>query len=459
MRVGRHLVHRPRRKTILESMSRSIILTPRCTHKLWPLPPGVVTRSRADRESFHPVIIGNWVFPPPPTWNKRRAVQKSSSSSDPTVEQLTERAEDLRYQAQQISDNAITPTVREQFGLFLLKLDAKGLDALLKKWGMQSKEGSLNRAAWRFNLRHCLPTASSVDCDFIFQSFDTVHVDGSIDGAELRVGLAAVQKEAAAFNNRQLNDVSQAQVDKLLKRAMVADQAAKLTAEAQALEADFEQFSQELFTRADVRLGALLTKRMIKPEEFVLRFSKPGPPSQVRVVELLKSDFRKAVLELLAGRKTETKLGSSAGSSHRSRGSPHRSSGSRGGGGSSSSGVQAAIPTSVEEIDAVFDKYDEDGGGSMDMEEAKVMVKGLHLAGREAEQTKRRKEQGARTARANASKKAALAMEDPLLVETRSRRRGSVADLGFTSPTTEMRSRRRASVVDLGSPVALDLSV
>ena len=58
----------------------------------------------------------------------------------------------------------------------------------------------------------------------------------------------------------------------------------------------------------------------------------------------------------------------------------------------------------------------QDGGGYMDEEEAKTMVKGLRQAGLDAEREQRQREREARAARAKASKKALVAMAemDPL---------------------------------------------
>ena len=54
----------------------------------------------------------------------------------------------------------------------------------------------------------------------------------------------------------------------------------------------------------------------------------------------------------------------------------------------------------------------QDGGGYMDEEEAKTMVKGLRQAGLDAEREQRQREREARAARAKASKKALVAMAE-----------------------------------------------
>ena len=64
----------------------------------------------------------------------------------------------------------------------------------------------------------------------------------------------------------------------------------------------------------------------------------------------------------------------------------------------------------MSDIDAIFDKYDEDGGGTLDEEEAKAMIKGLSEAGHLAEREARLLARDARVARARSTKKARSAM-------------------------------------------------
>ena len=82
---------------------------------------------------------------------------------------------------------------------------------------------------------------------------------GSLDLAELRDALKKTMKEATAFNSKP--DPAQQQIQRLQKRARVADEAAEAVAKADALEVELEDFSKQLESRADVRLGALLQKR------------------------------------------------------------------------------------------------------------------------------------------------------------------------------------------------------
>ena len=207
---------------------------------------------------------------------------------------------------------------------------------------------------------------------------------GSLDLSELKHALSKTMKEAKEFNSKP--DPAQQQIQRLQKRARMADEAADSVEKADSLERELEEFSKQLESRADVRLGALLQKRNIKPGEFVVRFSKSQGAS---AGELSKADFRKAVLLLFEG-----KQGGGGGSASQA----------------SSPRKEGEVSTSPSEINAVFDQYDDDGGGSMDVDEAKTMIKGLQAAGRDAEQEKRAKEREAKAQRAKAIKKAAQAM-------------------------------------------------
>lgn len=382
-------------------MPLNAIYSPRGTHKLWPLPPG---KSLIIRQTFTPTIIRDWAVPPMPTWNRKREEKKKPVYTAP---QLAERAEELRAKAQQLADNACAPNLREQLGQYLLELDSADFEAMIKRWQAKGKSGEVTRASMRVYLRSCIPSISSSDSDALFDLWDSVHKDGALDNDELRGGLAMVMTDAVAFNTRP--DPESWQIDRLLKRAAVADQAAEATTLALQLEADVEDYNRELAQRADVRLGALLQKRLITPGEFVIRFGKAGTPTNVLAAELSKEDFRKAVSDLLAGGRTKRKP--KPGESEHTAGAAARP-GLSSGSGSSLQPLEdvSMIMATTEEIDAVFETYDADGGGTLDMSEAKTMLKGLQMAGREAEQTRRRKEVAAREQRFKATKRAALAM-------------------------------------------------
>ena len=116
---------------------------------------------------------------------------------------------------------------------------------------------------------------------------------GSLQLAELRVALAKCVSEATAFNNKP--DPAQEHIRKLQRRAQMADDAAQATEVADKAELALAEYRERLKTRADVRLGALLQKRMIKPGEVVVHWAKSKGE---HAGELSKVQFRRAVLKL-----------------------------------------------------------------------------------------------------------------------------------------------------------------
>ena len=215
-----------------------------------------------------------------------------------TVEELNDRAQDLRQQAEGLSGNAPAPSIRVQLGQLLLAMDTKGFEAMVKKWDVKGR-GEFIKAEMRLNLRNTGLNVTSAESDALFDTWDD-DGGGSLDLKELRAALASTQKSATEFNNRP--DPAQQKIQRLLKRAGLAEEAAEMTTQANALEQALEEYSQELLSRADVRLGSLLQKRMIKPGEVVVHWAKSKGE---HAGELSKADFRRAVLDLFKGRQKE----------------------------------------------------------------------------------------------------------------------------------------------------------
>ena len=162
-------------------------------------------------------------------------------------------------------------------------------------------------------------------------------------------------------------DPGEAQAKYLRKRAQQQMEAAAATDAAVEAEEELREFSEKLESQADVQLGLVLLKRKIKPGAVVTNWAKSKGE---HAGELSKAEFRKEVLALGLG----------------------------------NCGCTAA------DVDAVFDKFDADGGGWMDAEEAAAMVKGLQQASEAAETEKRAMERKARGLRARATKKAEQAL-------------------------------------------------
>ena len=140
--------------------SRAIIWTPRKTHKLWdPRPPSwrpegeeIAPSARAGKRSFHPKVNGEWSQPPLPSWGKKK---EAEAEPETTAEELNDRSAELRQQAEGLTGNAPTPSVRIQLGQMLLSMDSKAFEIMLKKWDTKGK-GEVRCLRWQ----HCLPSSA-----------------------------------------------------------------------------------------------------------------------------------------------------------------------------------------------------------------------------------------------------------------------------------------------------------
>ena len=256
------------------------------------------------------------------------------------------------------------PSVQIQLGLMLLASD-EIVKKILKDWDKRGK-GEFAKAEFRLNLREFGLNASSADADSLFDSWDE-DKGGVLDLKELRSALIRVRAEAAKW--RDTPDPELERAKDLRRRAEMAMDAAKTAKRADELEAELDDLTTKLDSKADVRLGALLVRRCIKPSTVVMQWSTSRGD---HAGELSKVEFRKAVQQLGLDSK-----------------GPH--------------------PTTSEDIDAVFDTFDADHGGYLDMEEAKAMLSSLEKAAEEAEHERVHKRQAAQRMRASATRKAKAA--------------------------------------------------
>ena len=256
------------------------------------------------------------------------------------------------------------PSVQIQLGLMLLASD-EIVKKILKDWDKRGK-GEFAKAEFRLNLREFGLNASSADADSLFDSWDE-DKGGVLDLKELRSALIRVRAEAAKW--RDTPDPELERSKDLRRRAEMAMDAAKTAKRADELEAELDELTTKLESKADVRLGALLVRRCIKPSTVVMQWSTSRGD---HAGELSKVEFRKAVQQLGLDSK-----------------GPH--------------------PTTIEDIDAVFDTFDADHGGYLDIEEAKTMLVSLEKAAEEAEHERFHKRQAAQRMRASATRKAKTA--------------------------------------------------
>ena len=256
------------------------------------------------------------------------------------------------------------PSVQIQLGLMLLSSD-EIVKKILKDWDKRGK-GEFAKAEFRLNLREFGLNASSADADSLFDSWDE-DKGGVLDLKELRSALIRVRAEAAKW--RDTPDPELERAKDLRRRAEMAMDAAKTAKRADELEAELDELTTKLESKADVRLGALLVRRCIKPSTVVMQWSTSRGD---HAGELSKVEFRKAVQQLGLDSK-----------------GPH--------------------PTTIEDIDAVFDTFDADHGGYLDIEEAKTMLVSLEKAAEEAEHERFHKRQAAQRMRASATRTAKAA--------------------------------------------------
>lgn len=154
--------------------------------------------------------------------------------------------------------------------------------------------------------------------------------------AELRGALVQTATKAKAWEQTRSGEMGE--LIAVQRQARLFDEAAEAMGRAEQLDVEVGQMALELATSAEMQLGELLSRRLIKPGAFVAQSARSNGK---HAGEMSKADFRSAVNSL--GMKP----------------------------GSKQPGQQ------LEGVDAVFDMFDEDRGGFMDAQEAKTMIKSL----------------------------------------------------------------------------------
>ena len=332
--------------------SHASVWTPRHTTRLWPKPAGKT------RFPFSPKISGPWHEPPPPPPLKRPPPKKAAPVE---ADQLSSLAGDLQSEADALEQNTVVkPSLRIQLGLLLLTKDDY-IKKILKDWDTKGK-GEFLKGEFRLNLRNTGINATSGEADELFDSWDDDR-GGSLDLKELRAALLKCQDAAKAFKSTP--DPNESKVAAMRQKAALAAEASEATAAAEEAEQELADLERKNKHSAAIRLGALLQRRKIRPGAVVTQWSTSKGE---HAGELSKREFREAVIKL-------------------------------------------GLPADAgAEIDAVFDQYDEDGGGYMDAEEAKAMIRGLQKAADDADHDTFQKRQEAIKMRTRASRMASGAM-------------------------------------------------
>ena len=318
------------------------------SRRLWP--------RGATREQ--PGAVQAYVPPPPPNEPPKR---QSPDSPPPKAikrtmqpEELDVIAKELKKKADEVMASKSGPSARIQLGQILLTKDDY-IKSIIKEWD-KNNSGAIKKGEFCSHLRRLGLRQSTNQLNEVFDSFD---VDGgkSLDVKELQRGLQVCQKEARAFATQP--DVEAERAAQLNNRAKTARDAAESMRSATKLEMEHHRLQQELTTRANVHLGVLLCKRRVKPGEMVAKWAAE---SGAHVNTLSKADFRAFCAEM---------------------------------------GMSTA---DVKDVDAIFDSYDDDHGGYLDLEEAKAMIKGLRVVAETANADTRQMERDAIAMRKKATK-------------------------------------------------------
>ena len=284
---------------------------------------------------FAPTLSGPYQPPPPPRSIKRYKETQDHKERLEVSDELRKDADNLRSEADLLDKAAEDEkkrmvTLGIQVGLLLVKEDAasstpgEGVKKLLgaSQWDVGPK--GLTKPEFRLKLRELVREATSADCDALFETLDA-DGGGSLDYEELREALLGLQHQAEAW--KELGKSPKAVL--LRQRAQVADAAATATEQAEQAEQAVQEMTRKNLDDAAIQLGMILFKRGIKPGAVVTTWSTSRGE---HAGELSKKEFREAVQALGLSR------------------------------------------LSGKEIDAVFDTFDGDAGGYLDVDEAKQMI-------------------------------------------------------------------------------------
>ena len=337
--------------------------TPRHEHILtsdgqsvWAHPVSLFAKHRFKPE----VSTQPYVPPPAPPPFKRKAAREKKLAM--TAAELSQLAAEMLAEVHAIEEAPTRkPDAQVRLGLALLE-EPDALRKTLKQWDAKGKP--LGRAELRIQVRNKLQMSSS-EADQLFELWD-VDRGGSLDEDELRAALGAARAAAEAWRAEEESDPRQQQAALLRERVQLAERAAEVATQVEEMERELAQFCAQSDARADVQLGSLLSRRRVKPGAICREWSTSRG---VHAGELSKHDFGVAVRAL---------------------------------------GLQGM---STSDLNAVFDTYDADGGGYLDSDEARLMIKGLQQVADEAEHARWSRLQAIGRTRAEANRQVALVSE------------------------------------------------
>lgn len=265
---------------------------------------------------------------------------KRGSSVQPLTSGRTLEASAIAYRARateaEKAINEIYKPLDVQIGEALLvavKQNVK-IDELVASWA--KRKGEVFKMEFRKNIRHLVDKPDTKIVDKIFEGLDT-NKDGKLDVQEIRSAFKKLLKNAQATAAE--NEKKAARIAKWISIAEHAEDAARATIANEEAGARLEELTA--YKSVGARLGEMLYKRNVKVLEVVTQWDPTGNDNIERHM------FRQEVLKL---------------------------------------GVEATR----EELDGLFDELDEDGGGTLDVEEVKHALKGLHQTATEEQREKER---------------------------------------------------------------------
>lgn len=230
-----------------------------------------------------------------------------------------------------------------------------------------------------------------------------VFLDSKTVTNSLSLAQAKAQKKRQAFDQRRNK------TEALRAVAAKAEEAASLSDRATVLEEELRQLIARIDERADIRLGALMQARMVKPSAVVTSW---GSSRVEHIGELSKRDFRRAVLRLFngldpVGKTREDSKGSvkTPATARHARSASQRTY-------QSEAELAAEEAALAAEIDGVFDTFDADRNGWLDADETLSMVRTLQGAANQATGERRMKEKESRSVRSRADRLGVVALRE-----------------------------------------------
>ena len=241
---------------------------------------------------------------------------KAEAIADMLTETLQE-AKDFDAKAKDVHT-----TFERRLGAALVKKDV-AIKELLSDWD-PDKRGTIKKVPFRQNVRTSLGmVADNKEIDAFFDSVDDDQ-GGSLDFEELRAAMKKLYKAAGAAEAEAATLSAKANECRAFAKKL--EEAHETTVAADTEEQKLEKLKAENGSAVGPQLGNLIVKRNLKIGDLTSKW--------VKKKDVSRADFRKHVLEL-------------------------------------------GVVAEEKDIDALFDSLDDDGGGSLDLEELKRLLTNL----------------------------------------------------------------------------------